>query len=196
MCNFPVGLSPVKILFIVSRIYHVYPQLKTIHLESLINLFYTTGLMPERFKGNEYNPENLKPCVFCEIVAGRTEAGIISRSKRTIAIAAQEDGYPLLITRQHFTNLLDPALDKATARELGQKAMEFTRIVSKVDGVTSVSVLINNGPAASQTVGHLHVHIMPREERDKKVKLAVDRSLSLPELTQKAMAYQAALQQI
>ncbi len=146
----------------------------------------------EHLRGREIH----KPCPFCEIVAEKTAAGIIYKSRRAIVFAAREDGYPLIATRKHFTSLLDLKLDDATARELGSLQKRMAQLVCRVDKVDSVTIAINNGSAAGQDVGHLHIHVMPRTEGDNMVFLARGERFSIGKLMSRASKYREGLNDI
>lgn len=162
-------------------------------------MLYTTGLMSSPESGAEsghIKPEHPKPCVFCEIVAGRAPAGIIQRSKKAWVLTAREDGYPLIVTTKHIQDILDSNFDTVTAKELGRLQREVARLVCRVDGVDSVTIAMNSGRAAGQVVPHLHVHVMPRTRGDRKVRMMEGTRLPLEELVQRAERYRAAIGQL
>ena len=77
-----------------------------------------------------------------------------------------EDGYPitpghsLIITRRHIASLFDATHEERRALfQLVEKAKES---VEKEYGPAGYNIGINDGPAAGQTVPHLHVHLIPR----------------------------------
>ncbi len=98
-------------------------------------------------------------CPFCEIL--RNEA-----APRGGAWAALRDRYPvapghtLLIPTRHIASLaeLDESERGAFPERLGE-IMDQLREEFVPDGF---NVGINDGPAAGQTVMHLHVHVIPR----------------------------------
>ena len=139
---------------------------------------------------------NKKLCIFCEIIAGREPAGIITETSKTLVIAAREEGYPLMLTKTHYENLLDPRLDNTTAEELGLMQREMAQVVSTVNNGADISVIINNGRNAGQEIFHLHIHIMPRDRSDRRVIIRIGEPLSLEERYLKASLYRQAIQKL
>ncbi len=151
-------------------------------------------------RGIERYKEGTEPergdCVFCEIVNGEKPAAKIFEDRRLVVILAREDGYPLILPKKHVVNLVDPKLDTATARDLGLMQRDMARIVARIDGTEGVSVITNNGEAAGQEIPHLHVHIMPRVEGDRKVRISFGTTLSLEALREKAVFYRQAIEDL
>jgi histidine triad (HIT) family protein len=117
-------------------------------------------------------PEQVDPngCVFCDIVAERAPQDRVWESPDAIAIRPLgpiNDGHLLIIPRVHVADARrNPAL-------FGRMATWAAYIApSNKD----CNIYTSCGPHASQTVFHLHVHIVPREEYDG-VALAVTRAL-------------------
>lgn len=137
--------------------------------------------------------EWLVGCIFCEIVGGRAPAGRIFETDRLLVITARESGYPLIITKEHFDNLLDPKLDQDTAEELGLMQRDMAKIVTQVDVVAGVSIVANSGHDAGQDIAHLHIHIMPRVAGDRKIRVTLGTALPLKERYSKAASYKKAI---
>lgn len=152
------------------------------------------NIMRQGIEG-ERDVEQERACVFCEIAEGRAPASKIAETKNTLAFAALEDGYPLLITREHFRDIFDPNLDLETQQELGIAMTSLSRVVKEMDAVTSVTIVSNNGPDAGQEIPHLHIHIMPRFLGDGRIKLNRGTRLSRVELDIKAQNYKIRMQQ-
>lgn len=75
-------------------------------------------------------------------------------------------GHALVISKDpvpSFTEIDKGKLDQmiAVARRLDEKM----RLSLKADGT---NIMINNGPASGQEVPHLHIHVIPRFEKDGK----------------------------
>jgi histidine triad (HIT) family protein len=108
-------------------------------------------------------------CVFCKIRDGRIPSTKVFEDERTFAIMdinPLNPGHCLVITKTHAETLLDAddtdlAAAMATARRVGRGLVEAL----KPDGL---NVLQANGPAAFQSVPHLHVHLIPRWKDDGK----------------------------
>lgn len=109
-------------------------------------------------------------CVFCQIVAGQTPATIIREWVDTIAILPRErngrrgctDGHILVIPRAHVPDFItDPVVSAVTALRLSELAGELRdRTGQAFNEITSA------GEDATQTVWHLHRHLVPRRPGD------------------------------
>lgn len=106
-------------------------------------------------------------CAFCDIAAGTGPATVVAEWPETIAILPRErdgkrgctDGHVLLIPRVHVpdaaTDPLVTAMVMARAAELATKL-----------GYTDFNIITSRGAVATQTVFHLHVHLVPRRAGD------------------------------
>ncbi len=108
-------------------------------------------------------------CVFCRILAGELPATMVAESERALAIMdinPVTDGHVLVLTKAHAETLLDVAepdlLD--ACRLARQVAVRIHRGLTP-DGF---HLLQNNGPAASQSIPHFHLHVIPRWRGDGK----------------------------
>lgn len=102
----------------------------------------------------------MSDCVFCKIVDGDIPVSPVYEDDYVIAfddIAAQAPVHTLVIPKTHHANLGDTVSDEMLAA-----LMRGVVRVAAAKGVadTGYRVIINNGPDANQTVGHLHVHVM------------------------------------
>jgi len=102
-----------------------------------------------------------KACVFCGIVAGQAPAAVVRAWPDAIAIRPRSGGvaagHVLVIPRRHVADVgEDPAVSAATARRAAELARELG----------DVNVITSRGAAATQTVFHLHIHVVPRREGD------------------------------
>jgi histidine triad (HIT) family protein len=73
-------------------------------------------------------------------------------------------GHTLLIPRAHIPTIWQ--LDEETAAELGRWAVVLADAVKRAMRPDGLNVIQSNGIAATQTVMHLHVHVVPRWEGD------------------------------
>lgn len=100
-------------------------------------------------------------CAFCAIVSGAGPARIVRRWKNVIAFRPREggvvDGHILVVPHAHVADAgVDPtvsALTMAAAAELAGELDAFNIITSK-------------GKAGTQSVFHLHIHVVPRAMGD------------------------------
>lgn len=101
-------------------------------------------------------------CPFCEIAAGRAPATIIREWPDALAIVPLGpvvDGHTLVIPKTHVTDFAaDPVVAAATMSRAAELA--GTHPASPMNLITS------RGRAATQSVFHLHLHLVPRAEND------------------------------
>lgn len=98
------------------------------------------------------------PCIFCEIVAGRAPAKVVGRWAEAIVIVPLNpvtEGHLLVIPTQH---VMDARIEPITTGMVMARAASLAPHPCNL--ITSV------GAEATQTVFHLHVHIVPRREGD------------------------------
>ena len=102
-------------------------------------------------------------CVFCRIVAGDIPASVIYEDERTVAfldIAPFERGHVLVVPKCHAEMLTGlPGEDAQAAILVTQSVGEALLRQLPCDGF---NVLQNNGVCASQTIPHVHFHVVPR----------------------------------
>lgn len=104
-------------------------------------------------------------CKFCDIAAGRIQAEVVFEDDRTLAFLDVRPLFPghlLLIPREHYENLAD--LPPALIAPLFTNAQVLARAVETGTGADGSFVAINN--RVSQSVPHLHIHIVPRRRKD------------------------------
>lgn len=104
-------------------------------------------------------------CVFCEIAAHTRAADIVAEDADSIAFLDSRPlfhGHVLLCPREHFETLLD--VPAAHAGPLFLKTQQIARAVETALGAEGTFIAINN--RVSQTVPHLHIHVVPRRRRD------------------------------
>ena len=104
-------------------------------------------------------------CVFCEIVAGRVAADVVYRDQRSIAFLDRSPlfkGHVLVVPGEHIPTLSDlPALEIEAFFAVVQRVASALPAALGADGSF---VAINN--VVSQSVPHLHVHVVPRRRKD------------------------------
>lgn len=97
-------------------------------------------------------------CVFCSIINGEAPAKIVREWDDAIAIIPLNpvtDGHVLVMPRTHVSDALENP--EITAKSM-KRASELAKAPCNL--ITSV------GTVATQTIFHLHIHIIPRIEGD------------------------------
>ncbi len=99
----------------------------------------------------------MSECVFCDIVAEVSPATIVRTWNDAVALVPLEPytpGHVLVIPRVHIP---DAATDPEVTAAVMRRAAQLAR-----DTMSSANLLTSWGALATQTVPHLHVHIVPR----------------------------------
>lgn len=104
-------------------------------------------------------------CVFCSIIAGEAEADLVLDEPDLVAFLDRRPvfkGHVLLVPRDHVVTLPDlPAAQRDAF--LGAAQRIATAVVEGL-GAQGSFVAINN--IVSQSVPHLHLHVVPRTKGD------------------------------
>jgi histidine triad (HIT) family protein len=107
-------------------------------------------------------------CVFCAIVAGEAPAIRIYEDDSYLAILDIRPftrGHTLVLPKQHTIDITDtPPETLADMVTIGQRIAKAARATELAD---ATNIAINDGPAAFQTVFHVHLHVLPRRYGDK-----------------------------
>ena len=107
----------------------------------------------------------MKTCVFCQIVRGEVPAVIVFEDEDSLAFLDYRPVFPghcLVIPRQHLDSLIDvPPLLLA---KLSANARRIAIAMETGVNAQGAFVAINN--RVSQSVPHLHIHVVPRSKGD------------------------------
>jgi histidine triad (HIT) family protein len=104
-------------------------------------------------------------CLFCAIVAGSEPAHVVAETAETLAfldVRPLFPGHTLLVPRAHVETLADLPAD-LLAPYFAQ-AQRLSAAMEVAFGAAGSFVAINN--RVSQSVPHLHVHVVPRNRKD------------------------------
>jgi histidine triad (HIT) family protein len=104
-------------------------------------------------------------CVFCAIVRGEKEAVTVCESDSLLAFLDHRPlfrGHTLLVPKTHVTLLSDLPADLVP--EFFTTAQRLERAVEDGLGAAGSMILINN--VVSQSVPHMHLHVIPRNFKD------------------------------
>lgn len=111
-------------------------------------------------------------CIFCKIVRGDIPAHIVYEDDATLAfldISPAARGHALVIPREHTPDLFGAPDETLSA--VTQAVQQVGRRLQQVLQPDGLNVIQNNGSAAGQSVFHYHVHLIPRWEGDRALKL-------------------------
>jgi len=104
-------------------------------------------------------------CPFCAIIRGERSAATILETERLIAFLDHRPlfpGHTLLVPKEHMVLLSD--LPAEQGPEFFRTAQRLERAVEDGLGADGSMILINN--VVSQSVPHLHLHVIPRRRKD------------------------------
>jgi histidine triad (HIT) family protein len=104
-------------------------------------------------------------CLFCGIVAGETPAARVLEDDLAVAfldVRPLFHGHVLLVPRAHIQTLPDLAPDDVGP--FFQRAQRLSVAVRDAMDAEGTFVAMNN--VVSQSVPHLHVHVVPRNRKD------------------------------
>ena len=103
-------------------------------------------------------------CPFCQPLPPER---VLATSDATVAFL---DGFPvspghaLVIPKRHVASLFD--LPEPEYRELWALVAEVRKRLAEKFHATAFNIGVNDGAGAGQTVGHAHIHVIPRYAGD------------------------------
>lgn len=104
-------------------------------------------------------------CVFCGIIAGTAPASIVMRDDEVVAFVDARPlfkGHVLVVPRAHVVTLGE--LPAASLPRFFAVVQRMSRAVPEACGAEGSFVAMNN--VVSQSVPHLHAHVVPRKKGD------------------------------
>jgi histidine triad (HIT) family protein len=107
----------------------------------------------------------LTDCPFCAIAAGADAGTVVFEDEISLAFLDNRPlfpGHSLLIPRQHVETLAD--LPDELVGPLFANARLLSRAIPEAMGKPGSFVALNN--VVSQSVPHLHIHVVPRKPKD------------------------------
>lgn len=106
-------------------------------------------------------------CLFCAIASGSIPSAELYQDDRVFAfldINPLAPGHTLVVPKAHAARLESAA--PADAAAVLAAAQRLLPVLAAETGAPDATVAFNNGPAAGQEVGHLHLHVVPRRAGD------------------------------
>lgn len=104
-------------------------------------------------------------CIFCSIIRGELEASVVGRGEGWVAFLDTRPvfkGHVLVVPTVHRETLAD--LDPSEVEPLFSAVRRLSAVVPEALGAHGTFVAMNN--KISQSVPHLHVHVVPRSKGD------------------------------
>ncbi len=109
----------------------------------------------------------MERCIFCKIISGELLSYKIYEDTFTVAfldIAGDVDGHMLVAPKTHVESILD--CDIETFHQLMSAVKKVSEHLVNHCGYEGVNLLNASGVSAGQSVGHFHIHIIPRKTGD------------------------------
>ena len=110
-------------------------------------------------------PSSSQTCVFCRIIRGEESASLVFEDGLSLAFLDRRPLFPghcLLVPKLHYETLAD--LPAALVGPLFQNAQILERAIEEGLEADGTFVAINNH--VSQSVPHVHIHLVPRHFKD------------------------------
>ena len=108
---------------------------------------------------------HMAECLFCGIASGVVKAPVVYENDRLVAFLDHRPVFPghcLIIPRMHYEVLSD--LPPELVEPLFSTVQCLTTAVERAMQADGTLVAVNN--RVSQSVPHLHVHVVPRRKKD------------------------------
>ena len=102
-------------------------------------------------------------CLFCKIIAGEIPSAKVYEDDEVYAfldISQVTTGHTLIIPKQHVENIYETNEDIAAATF--SRVPKVANAIKKAFKPQGMNLLNNNGEFASQSVFHIHIHLIPR----------------------------------
>ncbi|MFJ1702944.1 HIT family protein [Kitasatospora sp. NPDC088346] len=104
-------------------------------------------------------------CIFCAVVAGTVPAHRVLADEAVVAFLDHRPLFPghvLVVPREHVETVTDLPAD-----QVGPYFSRVQRVVAAVEsGMAAAGSFVAANNRVSQSVPHLHVHVVPRNRKD------------------------------
>lgn len=123
-----------------------------------ISVFSKKGFMSDDASQN---------CVFCLIDAGKIPSKKIYEDNKCVAVLQlhpANEGQVLLFPKKHYPIMPHTPQDEITHLSIVSKRISL--VLLQTGFCKATTILIQNGGAAGQQVGHFSIHIIPRKKND------------------------------
>ena len=115
----------------------------------------------------EPDPTAESDCAFCRIAKGETDTTVVCESDESIAFFPENPatpGHTLVIPRKHVQHFL--MMDPRLSENLMSMVVRVGRALESTVKPEGMNLISSAGTAATQTVPHLHLHVVPRWSSD------------------------------
>lgn len=104
-------------------------------------------------------------CLFCNIIVGELTAPIVHETSESVAFLDHRPvfkGHTLVVPRDHIVTL--PEAPQSLLAPLFGEVQRIADAITSGLGAQGTFIAVNN--VVSQSVAHLHVHVVPRTKGD------------------------------
>jgi histidine triad (HIT) family protein len=106
-----------------------------------------------------------KQCVFCSIIRGETPASVVMRTEYSLSFLDTSPvfkGHVLVVPLEHIVTLPD-----LPREHVGEFFADVQRVAALLPSALDADgTFVANNNIVSQSVAHLHVHVVPRRRKD------------------------------
>ena len=103
-------------------------------------------------------------CIFCEMSSSKA---VLASNSYAFFVKDQfpiSQGHSLIILKRHISSFFD--LTEQEIQGLMSLLNVAKGLLEEEYSIDSYNIGINDGPAAGQTIPHLHIHLIPRYDGD------------------------------
>ncbi|WP_311208477.1 MULTISPECIES: HIT family protein [unclassified Aeromicrobium] len=107
-----------------------------------------------------------RACVFCDILEGQP-ATVLYEDDTTFVISPKDpatNGHLLVIPKGHVGDIW--SLETTAAQALAETVLIVSKAVRSAHQPDGLNIIQSNGTAATQSVDHVHIHVLPRYTTD------------------------------
>lgn len=106
-------------------------------------------------------------CPFCAIIMGEGWARVVYRDDYAVAFFPLQPaalGHTLVVPRRHIPDIWE--LPEQTAAHLSRTVLRVAAALRAAVTPDGLNIIQSSGAAATQTIPHLHTHLVPRWAAD------------------------------
>ncbi len=105
-------------------------------------------------------------CIFCKIINGEIPSAKVYEDDDVYAfldISQVTKGHTLIIPKHHTEIIYET--DEKIASKFFSRVPKIANALKETFKPAGINILNNNGEAAGQSVFHLHIHLLPRYDK-------------------------------
>lgn len=106
-------------------------------------------------------------CEFCQLIAKKVPAEVVYETENSLAFFPTEPatlGHTMVIPKRHVESFLD--VQRADAQDLTSTSLTVGNALRSVLKPEGMNLIASDGAAASQSIMHVHIHLVPRWASD------------------------------